>query len=148
MSSVLAGSFFTAGPPGKPHGCVLSHFCCVLLFETLWTVARQAPLSMGFSTQEYWSGLSCPPLGDLPNSGIKPLSLMSAALAGGFFTTSTTWNYSRTIQTKPQRMMPSRCCSQHVSKSGRLSSGHRTGKGQSSSQFPRRAVLKNELTVG
>ena len=49
---------------------------------------------------------------------------------------------------KTQRMMPSRVCIQYVSKSGRLSSGHRTGKGQSSSQFPRRVVLKNELTVG
>ena len=44
----------------------------VWLFATLWTVARQAPLSMGFSRQEYWSGLSCPPLGDLPKPGIEP----------------------------------------------------------------------------
>ena len=51
----------------------------------------QAPLSMGFSGQEYWSGLLCPPPGDLPNPGIEPLSLMSPALAGGFFTTSATW---------------------------------------------------------
>ena len=58
---------------------------------TLWTVALQAPLSMGFSWQEYWSGLPCPPPGDLPNPGIEPTSLMSPALAGGFFTTSTTW---------------------------------------------------------
>jgi len=43
---------------------------------------------MGFSRQEYWSGLPCPPLGDLPDPGIEPLSLMSPALAGGFFTTS------------------------------------------------------------
>ena len=103
---------------------------------------------MGFSRQEYWCGLPYPSPGDLPDPGIEPTCLTSPALAGGFFTTSTTWNYSRTIQTKPQRMMPSRCCSQHVSKSGRLSSGHRTGKGQSSSQFPRRAVLKNVQTTG
>jgi len=45
---------------------------CVWLFTTLWTVARQAPLSMGFSRQEYWSGLPCPPAGDLPNPGIEP----------------------------------------------------------------------------
>ena len=51
----------------------------------------QAPLSMGFSRQKYWSGLSCPPAGDLPNPGIKPTSLKSPALAGGFFTTSATW---------------------------------------------------------
>ena len=58
---------------------------------TLWTAARQAPLSMGFSRQEYWSGLPCPPPGNLPDPVIKPTSLMSPVLAGGFFTTSTTW---------------------------------------------------------
>ena len=46
---------------------------------------------MGFSRQEYWSGLPCSPPGDLPHPGIKPLSLMSPTLVGGFFTTSTTW---------------------------------------------------------
>ena len=61
------------------------------LFVTLWTTARQAPLPTGFSRQEYWSGLQCPPPGDLPQSSIKPTSLISPALAGGFFTTSTTW---------------------------------------------------------
>ena len=60
-------------------------------FATPWTVARQAPLSMGFSRQEYWSGLPCPPPGDLPDPGIKPESLASLALAGRFFTTSATW---------------------------------------------------------
>ena len=50
-----------------------------------------APLSMGFARQEYWSGLPCPPPGDLPDPGIKSVSLMSLALAGGFFTTSATW---------------------------------------------------------
>ena len=54
----------------------------------LWTVACQAPLSMGFSRQEYWRGLPCPPPEDLPNPGIKLASLMSPALAGGFFTSS------------------------------------------------------------
>ena len=49
-----------------------------------WTVALQAPLSMGFPRQEYWSGLSFPPPGDLPTSGINPVS---PALAGGFFIT-------------------------------------------------------------
>ena len=58
---------------------------------TPWTVARQAPLSMGFSRQEYWSGLPFPPSGDLPDPGIKPVSLTSPVLAGGFFTTSATW---------------------------------------------------------
>ena len=57
---------------------------------TLWTVACQAPLSMGFSRQEYCSGLPCPPPGNLPDPGIKPASFMSPEVAGGFFTTSTT----------------------------------------------------------
>ena len=69
--------------------CVLSRFSHVRLFVTPWTVARQA-LTMGFSRQEYWSGLLCPPPGKLPNPGIKPPSLPSPALAGGFFTTSAT----------------------------------------------------------
>ena len=60
--------------------CVLSHFSHV--FATLWTVAHQAPLSMRFSRQGYWSGLPCPPPGDLPDPGIKPVSLMSLALTG------------------------------------------------------------------
>ena len=53
--------------------------------------SSQAPLSMGISRQEYWSGLPYPPPGDFPHLGIKPVSLKSSALAGGFFTTSTTW---------------------------------------------------------
>jgi len=69
---------------------VLSHFSRVRLYATVWTVAHQAPLSLGFSRQEYWSGLPCPPPGDLPNPGIKTAFLMSPALAGSFFTTSTT----------------------------------------------------------
>ena len=59
-----------------------------LTFVTLWTVAHQAPLSMGFSRQEYWSGLPCPPPGDLPVPGTELEFRMSPALAGGFFTTS------------------------------------------------------------
>ena len=61
---------------------LLSHFSCARLFATPWTVAHQA-LSMGFSRHEYWSGLPCPPPGDLPNAGIEPMSV-SPALAGGF----------------------------------------------------------------
>ena len=53
---------------------MLSHFSCVWLFATLRTVAHQASLSMGFSRQEYWSGLACSPPGDLPNPRIKPTS--------------------------------------------------------------------------
>ena len=66
---------------------VLSHFSPVHLFAISWTVACQAPLSMDFSRQEYWSGFPFPPPGDLPNSGIKPGSLASPASAGRFFTT-------------------------------------------------------------
>ena len=55
------------------------------------TVACQAPLSMGFSRQEYWSGLPHLPPGDLPDPGIKPMSLMSPTLAGRFFTANATW---------------------------------------------------------
>ena len=57
---------------------------------TLWTVAHQAPLSMGFSRQEYWNGLHCPPPGDLSDLGIKPESHVSC-IADGFFTASATW---------------------------------------------------------
>ena len=60
--------------------CVLSRFSCVHLFAIPWTVAHQAPLSMGFSRQEYWSGLPCPPPGDLPDPGIKLLSPVAPAL--------------------------------------------------------------------
>ena len=70
---------------------MLSSFSHTQLFATLWTVGRQAPLSMGFFRQEYWHGLPCPPPGDLPNPGIEPTTLRSPALAGGFFTTSATW---------------------------------------------------------
>ena len=63
----------------------------VRLFVTPWTVARQAPLSVEFSRQEYWGGLLFLPPVDLPDAGIKPESLASPALAGGFFTPSTTW---------------------------------------------------------
>ena len=59
---------------------VFSHFSRVQLFVTPWTVALQAPLSMGFSRQEYWSGLPCPAPGDLPDPGIEPLSPVSPAL--------------------------------------------------------------------
>ena len=63
--------------------CMLNCFICVRLFVTPWALAHQAPLTMEFSRQEYWSGLPFFPPGDLPNPGIKPAS---PALAGGFFT--------------------------------------------------------------
>ena len=77
------------------HTLLKYSFSRVQLFATPWTVAHQAPLSMGFSRQEYWSGLPCPPPGDLPNTGIKPTSLTFPALAGRFFTT-TTWEAKST----------------------------------------------------
>ena len=67
--------------------CVLS----VSDFATPRNVAHQAPLSMGFPRQEYWSGLPFPSPGDLPNPEIEPTSLEPPALAVGFFTTSATW---------------------------------------------------------
>ena len=62
------------------HVCVLSRFSRVWLFATPWTVAHQAPLSMGFSRQEYWSGLPCPPPVDLSDPGIEPASPASPSL--------------------------------------------------------------------
>ena len=70
---------------------LLKHYSHVRLFVTPWTVAHQAPLSMGFSRQGYWSGLPGPPPGDLPDPGTDPGSLMAPTLAGRFSTTSATW---------------------------------------------------------
>ena len=67
--------------------CRLSCFSCVWLYETLWTIAHQAPLSVGFSRHGYWSGLPCYPSGDLLNLGLELTSLTSLALAGRFFAT-------------------------------------------------------------
>ena len=74
------------------HRCGHNGFSRVWLFEIPRTVAHQAPLSMGFSRQEYRSGLPFPPPGNLPKPGIE---LESPALAGGFFTISTTWEALR-----------------------------------------------------
>ena len=73
---------------------VLSCFSRVQLFVTFWTVACQAPLSMGFSRQEYWNGLPYPPPEDLPDSEIELTSLTSPGLEGGFFTASATYGSS------------------------------------------------------
>ena len=64
------------------HACVVSLYSRVRQYATQWTIARQA-LSMGFSRQEYWSGLPCPPPGDLPDPGTEPII---SCIAGGFFT--------------------------------------------------------------
>ena len=68
---------------------------------TPWTVTRQAPVSMGFSRQEYWSGLPFPSPEDLPDPGIQPASLTSPALASRFFSTSTTWEAPAVSQDRP-----------------------------------------------
>ena len=75
MKSIISGARNTRGRAQLLRLC---------LFATLWTVACQASLSMGFSRQGYWSGLPCPSPGDLPHSGIEHTS---PVLAGGFFTT-------------------------------------------------------------
>ena len=85
----------------KARVCMLVHFSRVQLFVILWTIVHQSPLSMGFSRHEYWSGLPCPPSGDLPSPGIKPASLTSPALTGRFFTTSATWE-AHTKHREPQ----------------------------------------------
>ena len=81
------------------YACVLSYFGHVQLFETLWTLAHRDPLSKGFFRQEYWSGLPYPPPGDLPDPGMELTSLMSPALAGGYFTTSATWEAHDILRT-------------------------------------------------
>ena len=67
--------------------CMLSHSVISKSFEIPWAVAQQDPLFIGFSRQEYWSGLPIPSSGDLPNPGMKPESSVAPTLAGGFFTT-------------------------------------------------------------
>ena len=100
---------------------LLSH---VLLFATPGTRARQAPLTMGFSRQEYWSGLPFPSPGDLPNPGIEP---MYPALAGGFFTTEPPGNlflFHKLLRVSYFRKQVSR----------RLSLGLLEGQGQSETE--------------
>ena len=89
---------------------MLSHFSHVWLFVTLWTVAHQAPLSMGFSSQEYWSELPCPLPGDLLDPAIEPASLMSPALAGGFFTTGVIWEVHPIKYRNPIKVIPTIRC--------------------------------------
>ena len=67
-------------------------------FVIPWTVTHQAPLSKGFPKQEYWSGLLSPPPGDFPDPGIELVSLLSTALAGGFFTTSASWEHLQKVK--------------------------------------------------
>ena len=76
---------------GVAASCVCACAQSCLTLCTPWTVACQASLPMGFFKQEYWSGVPFPTAGDLFDSGVEPMSLASPALAGGFFTTSATW---------------------------------------------------------
>ena len=81
----MAGNISPVPGSESQRVCVCS---VTSVMSDLWTVAHQAPLSMGFSRQECWSGLPCPPPGDLPDPRIEPTP---PGLAGGFFTTSTAW---------------------------------------------------------
>jgi len=85
------GFFFLSYFLNRTHQHVHACFSHIQPFVTLWIVACQTFLSVGFPRQEYWSPLPCPPPRDLPDPGIKPASLGSPASAGVFFTTSTTW---------------------------------------------------------
>ena len=80
----------------------------VRLFVTLWTVACQAPPAVGLSMREYWSGLPCPPPGDLPDSGVEPASLPPSALASGFFPAGTTWEAGQYIDTQAKQFVSDR----------------------------------------
>ena len=87
----------------KPSNCIfyLFFYCILSCFSPLWffaalqTIACQTPLSVGVFRQEYWGGLMCSPPGHLPDPGMEPIPLMSPALTGRFFTTSTTWEGSQ-----------------------------------------------------
>ena len=100
------GVLFTPWPQSRPCACVPSHFSCIWLFVTPRTVARQDPLSIGFSRQEYWSELLCPPPGIFPTLGLNLCLSLSPALASRFFTASATWE----AQSRPH-LSPSPCCS-------------------------------------
>ena len=73
----------------RTYMCLVAQ--CVQLYAISWTVTHHAPLFVGFSRQEHWSGLPFPSPGDLPHPGIKVTSLLFLLLAGGLFTTSATW---------------------------------------------------------
>ena len=101
VHGILQAEYWSALPFPSPRGpwgpfwgqpaCMLSCFSRVRLFETLWTIAPQVPLSKRFSRKEYWSGFPCPPPGNLPNPGIEAVSFMSPVLASVFFPNSATW---------------------------------------------------------
>ena len=120
--------------------CMLSHFSHVRFFVTPWTVAHQAPLSIGFSRQEYWSGLPCPALGDLPDPGIQPTSLMPLALIGDYAPLRPFLFRKKTLLlAKPQ---PSICCLYYgVSGSLSVSSYHKNAPFRTHYPFTPRSHL-------
>ena len=96
-AGVAGGMSGLAGKSCREYKCHV-HACSALSNSaTPWTIAHQAPLSMEFSRQEYWSALPFPPPGDLPNLEIEPTSLVSPALAVKFFTTSATWELNSPV---------------------------------------------------
>ena len=99
-----SGSKFEQG--GQHFKCTRAQsFSHVRLFAPLWTVAYQAPLSIGYPRQEYWSGVPSPPLGDRPDPWIKPVS---PTLAGRFFTTATPGEVS-TLQPHLSQLLHNGC---------------------------------------
>ena len=84
---------------GKRLKCMLSHFSPVQLFATPWTVGCQASLSLWFSRQEYWSGLPCPPPGDLPDPGSNPLLLHLLHWQAGSLPLAPPWKWASETDT-------------------------------------------------
>ena len=99
----------TRGRPRPAESILLSPFSRVNSVRP-HSLQLQAPLSVGFCRQEYWSGLPFPSPGDLPYPGIEPVSLTSPALAGRFFTTTHTWGKLGSICRKPGRLLYERSC--------------------------------------
>ena len=84
--------------------CIVSCFSRVQLWVTAWTLAHQAPLSMGILQARILEWVAMPSPGHLPNPGIEPVSLTSPTLAGRFFTTSATWEATTAWQHSPKEM--------------------------------------------
>ena len=108
-TQILPSQVWTFHSPGLCHSrmplCVyLCELSRVWPFATPWTVAHQAPLSMGFSRQEYWSGLPFSPPGHLPHPAMELEYLASPALAGRFFTTSATWEALMVVAFLPRQL--------------------------------------------
>ena len=89
----------------RSHSCFRCLWWCSVMSNSmiLWTIAHHAPLSMGFTRQEYWSGFPCPPPGDLSNLENEPTSLMFPAVAGRFSTTGSAWGSPLSLGVSPIR---------------------------------------------